>query len=203
MKNTLLSSLKLPDHASLLAIVLSWLAIVLLLKSLFFASLGVAVFALISDMMDGFLARKYGGSSFGKYIDSFLDVILYLLYPSLFIFLLGFSNVVAVIVLAIFITTGVLRLARFTAEGLEEDKGQRYYIGMPVFWNLLWLYAVVILVKRGLLFDTGWLSLDVGLLVVSWLMISSIKFPKPASYIVLLPLLTIVAVSSIAIEFLT
>lgn len=202
MKNALLSSLKLPDYASLLAIVLSWLAIVLLLKSLFFASLGVAVFALIADMMDGYLARKYGSSSFGKYIDSFLDVILYLIYPSLFLFLLGLSDIISITVLSIFIIAGVLRLARFTAEGFEEDKDQRYYKGMPVFWNLLWLYIVALLAKQRLLFDTGLLILDVGVLIVSLLMISSIKFPKPSSYTILLPLLVVAAVASIVVEFL-
>lgn len=201
MKNALLSGLKLPDYASLIALVLSWMAIVLLLKSLLFASLGIAVIALIADMMDGFLARKYGGSSIGKYIDSFLDVILYLIYPALYLFVLGFSDTVSVTMLAVFIVAGVLRLARFTAEGFEKDKDQRYYKGMPVFWNLLWLYVVVILAKHGLLFDTRWLILNVGLLVVSWLMISSIKFPKPANYTILLPLLTIVAVSSVIAEF--
>jgi len=198
MKNELLNTLKLPDYATLLALVLSWFAVVLLLKSLFFASLGVAVFALMADMMDGFLARKYGGSSFGKYIDSFLDVILYLLYPSLFLFILGLSNIISAIVLAIFITAGVLRLARFTAQGFEEDKGQRYYRGMPVFWNLLWLYIIALLFRRGL---SHWLIVDIAVIVISWLMVSTIRVPKPGSYLFLIPLLLITGVVSIVIEF--
>lgn len=199
MKNALLVNLKLPDYVSLIALVLSWLAIVLLLKSLFFASLGVAVFALVADMMDGYLARKFGASSFGKYIDSFLDVVLYIIYPALYLFSLGFSDPVSVTVLALFISSGILRLARFTADGFLEEQNQRWYVGMPVFWNLLWLFVLTVLINL-LHLQINIFILGIGLVTVSCLMISTIRFPKPGSYKILAPLLLLIAVISIFVD---
>lgn len=199
----LINQLAPPDYASLVAVLLSWAAIVLLLKNLFFASLGIAIFALIADMIDGWLARRGGVvSPFGKYIDSFVDVILYLLYPALFLYFLGLNNVISLVALGIFIAAGMLRLARFTADGFEEDENQRYYIGMPVFWNLLWLYVVFLISTRWQITGSVFFS-SLSLLAISWLMVSDIKFPKPASYAVLSPLLVLVGVCSVVIELLS
>ena len=196
----LINQLAPPDYASLLAVFLSWAAIILLLKHLFFASLGVAIFALVADMLDGWLARRGSTSPFGKYLDSFVDVILYLLYPALFLYLLGLDDAISLVTLGIFIAAGVLRLARFTADGFEEDENQRYYIGMPVFWNLLWLYVVFLVSTRWPVAEKE-LLLVAGLLLVCWLMVSSIKFPKPVGYGVLLPLLVVLALGSIILNF--
>lgn len=196
----LIHQLALPDYASFVAVALSWIAIVFLLKNLLFASLGIAIFALIADMLDGWLARRGSTSPFGKYIDSFVDAILYLLYPALFLYFLGLRDIVSLVVLGIFISAGVLRLARFTADGFEEDEKQRYYIGMPVFWNLLWLYGLFLGSMQWSIMGKEPI-LATGLLGVSWLMVSSVKFPKPASYLVLIPSLFLVAVVSLVVEF--
>lgn len=196
----IISQLALPDAVTLLAVALSWVAIVLLLKGWLFASVGIAIFALIADMLDGWLARRHGvASSLGKHIDSLVDVILYLLYPALFMFVLGLSDIFSVIVLGIFIVAGILRLARFTAQGLAEDEGRAYYIGMPVFWNLLWLYGVVLLDNWLMIGNLSYLMVPL-LLVVSWLMLAAVPWPKPGKYYVLIPLLTLAAGMSIAIE---
>lgn len=88
--------------------------------------------AAIADGLDGVVARLYGSTRVGEYVDSLADVASFSVAPAVFVFWvvkegwgLSFSTlsleVVAVIAIpAAFVAAGVVRLAMYTAYDLEE-----------------------------------------------------------------------------------
>ncbi len=106
--------------------------------------------AMLADAFDGFFARKFNKESdFGRYLDSFIDVLDYLIAPSLFLYLWGFSDWYYIPVLIIFVACGIIRLSVFNEIGnVEDDNKSLSYLGMPVFWSVLIL---------GILYTFSWL----------------------------------------------
>jgi len=100
----------------------------------FFLSFLFINIAFFLDTLDGYCARKLKiESEIGKLIDSFCDVINYLIYPALFIFkFFNFDLVINVILGSFIVVFGIIRLARFTSEGFVVKEGKNYYKGLPV-----------------------------------------------------------------------
>jgi phosphatidylserine synthase len=87
----------------------------------------------VGDHLDGVVARRFGGSDYGRFLDASFDGFTDLLFPALALSLhTGFSMLYAAPILAA-VGAGVLRLARFSAEGFADDDAHRY-AGMPVFY---------------------------------------------------------------------
>ncbi len=138
---------------------LSWVDLITLLgvfsscyaiKSALAGQLSLAIawlfIAAISDAIDGVLARKYNlVSDFGRYLDSFMDVLCYLVAPSMVLFCWGFDGLYG-LVLMLLIMCGCIRLAVFNELGnIVDDNGAPAYLGMPVFWISLIVAAAYIL----------------------------------------------------------
>ena len=122
--------LKLPDLFTFLNIFMGLLAILLTIKEeYFFASISL-LFAVAFDYFDGKIARliKREGD-FGKQLDSLADTISFGIAPAIFGFSLIQTNF-AVIVFALFLFAGVLRLARYN---IMEFSGE--FAGMPITVN--------------------------------------------------------------------
>ena len=94
-------------------------------------------FSIISDFVDGYLARKFNASSkFGKIFDLVHDFFLYLIIPVSFLSLLSL-NPIATFILIILILSGAYRLIRFFNIGTVVKDNQIFWTGMPVIYNLL------------------------------------------------------------------
>jgi len=111
----------------------------LILKQQFSFALSLLFFAMFIDAMDGILARKWGLTrDFGRYLDGFIDVLIYLTTPVLFLYQWGFHCLVYDLILICFLISGLIRLAVFNQVGnlinMKTDKLS--YWGMPVFWSL-------------------------------------------------------------------
>ena len=88
--------------------------------------------AAIADGLDGVVARLYGSTRVGEYVDSLADVASFSVAPAVFVFWvvrdgwgLSLSSlspeaVLAVGIPAAFVAAGVVRLAMYTAYDLEE-----------------------------------------------------------------------------------
>jgi CDP-diacylglycerol---serine O-phosphatidyltransferase len=107
------------------------------LTAIFFAINGnynymaIALFsAVISDYLDGKLARKLKQqNAFGKELDSLADTISFGVTPAIF----GFSLIqtpLAILAFTIFLFSGVLRLARYNIMNIHDG-----YTGMPITLN--------------------------------------------------------------------
>lgn len=190
------------DCITLLSVPLTLLAISEVLQQHLMSALALLYLAMTADALDGMLARRWQLTrNFGRYLDGFMDVLIYLLTPALILMQWGFNGA-WLLPLILMVGCGCIRLAVFNESGNlgEANNGSQSepepgsepepessadglaYQGMPVFWSLfiiaplLWLNTL------------GWLPLlvtkvllVVALMVFSYLMVRKARFFKFSS----------------------
>ncbi len=172
-----------PNSISLMALFLSWISIVILLNNRFYLSFSLILIAFIMDALDGYIARRLKKeSSFGRQLDGYVDVFVFLIYPALSFYLFfGLRDVISIIIVFIYIAAGVLRLARFNVTGFltVQNKEHLSYSGLPVFFNHLTILILLAL---------NWLPVKyfvpiayIVIILNSVLMVLKFPFPKPRS----------------------
>lgn len=161
----------------------------------------MVIVAMLLDGVDGRVARALNvQSEFGKELDSLSDIISFGVAPAFIMYVVAFQSLTpaaAWIVTAIFPICGALRLARFNvADGVPG-----YFVGLPI------PAAGGVLSTLTLFHSDIPLALMIGsTLLLSFLMISSIKYPSfkkvgiPRAAVWLVPIIVIIA-SAIAIAF--
>jgi CDP-diacylglycerol--serine O-phosphatidyltransferase len=150
--------------AGLVAVLLSFVEQWALAVALVF---GAALF----DSLDGRIARRLNvASEFGKQLDSLADLVSFGVAPATIAFLLVFthSGWSGYMLAAMFPVCGALRLARFN---ISTVKG--YYVGLPITVAGPVLSAIVFFAQH-----LPVLVHALILLVLSGLMISTVKVPK-------------------------
>ena len=89
----LLTKLSFADYITFLSLSLAFLAIILLLNNQPFWAINASLASFMFDILDGYIARlKSSFSDFGKNLDSFNDVFIYLLF-SIFLTIFYVSKV--------------------------------------------------------------------------------------------------------------
>lgn len=103
-------------------------------------ALGLLFLAVLCDAFDGVLARRFGlARDFGRYLDGFVDVFIYLIGPAALFYTMGFDAPWDLAILVAFIAAGLIRLSVFNDIGNVEvqvagQEAKLGYLGMPVFW---------------------------------------------------------------------
>jgi CDP-diacylglycerol--serine O-phosphatidyltransferase len=134
------------DLVTLSGVFVSGLSMVLALQGKLAWSLCILYLAMLSDSLDGMLARRWEMSTeFGRYLDGFVDTLDYLIAPAIILYVWGFNSVWALFVIGCVITCGFLRLSKFNQIGnVQDETGQLAYLGMPVYWlNFLLALAYI------------------------------------------------------------
>jgi CDP-diacylglycerol--serine O-phosphatidyltransferase len=112
--------------------------------------------ALICDILDGFIARRFTSySPLGADLDSLADVVSFGVAPAVLGFTLGLRTLWDVLILIYFVVCGISRLARFnvTAPSLSDRKGKvKYYEATPI------PTSVVIVAFLGVAYWQGWVD---------------------------------------------
>jgi CDP-diacylglycerol--serine O-phosphatidyltransferase len=175
------------DWFTLLGVLSSGFAIILALYGKFAYSLCFLFIAMVTDAMDGFLARSFNLlRPFGRYLDSCIDELIYLTGPSVMLYLWGFQTWYYALILGLFMISGIVRLSVFNEIGNVPREGKKMgYLGMPVFWSLFIIGFFFILswwVPKPYLFP----FLALSLLIFSYLMVYNGNFFKFKSWKVLL-----------------
>ena len=130
------------------------------------------------DALDGRVARLMRvESELGLEMDSLCDAITFCLAPAFlayvwFLKTLGFFGVV---LSSIYLLAGILRLARFNVMHTSQ---KMFFIGLPTTMAACFLTAILLNLGRfnhnpSIIFISALL-----LLILSWLMVSSVKFPS-------------------------
>ena len=132
----------------------------------------------LMDALDGRVARFMGvESELGVQLDSLCDAISFCLAPAflVYVWILKQLGIVGVIVGALFLLAGLLRLARFN---LIHAKQTIFFLGLPT--TVAGCFLTTVLLNSKLLVYNSQFIFFVALLVVilSWLMISSVRFPS-------------------------
>ena len=105
--------------------------------------------AAVCDMFDGKIARhiknrKEIEKDFGVQIDSLADVICFITIPAITLYLFGMNEIYHIIILALYVVCGIVRLAYFNVAMSDKNKAIEYYQGLPVpvsvfIFGLVWL----------------------------------------------------------------
>jgi len=166
------------DYLSLVALLFAWTSAILVVGGEVNWGIIAMFGSFLFDKLDGYYARKHDvASSFGRQIDSFIDVFAYLVTGALVYHVaLSPHPVLSVVVGFAIIAFGGLRLVRHASEGFGEDDGTSYYVG----YTVVHVNFVVLLTYYLDLFVAGWNGwlAAVPILVVCPLMVSGYRSYK-------------------------
>lgn len=186
MRYPFICRLSLPDCLTLTGMVIALGGIGTALSGAVWLSISLLYLAMLADALDGKLARWLGCERpFGRYLDGFCDLLLYLVAPALIFYLSGYRG--GAFFLVLMVVCGALRLSRFNESGNITHNAALAYLGMPVFWSLFILSGWSLLALFLPPPVCGWL-LSVALTLFSLAMILDRPFPKFSSLITLVPL---------------
>ena len=152
------------------------------IEALYQAAIAIC-FAFFFDLADGRVARlTKTQSELGMQLDSLADVISFGAAPALLVYKWGLTRfgLFGVFIAFVFCGAGALRLARFNVLSMQHDSGKpgKFIIGLPVPVAAAVLVSIVVLNHQlgGSFVRAGQASLAVLVLVLSYLMVSRIRF---------------------------
>ncbi len=108
-------------------------------------SLSLILIGLLADGLDGIVARKFGKSSIGDYLESMADMTSMVVAPAVFIFVVYsdelyteiLRNIWLFVAVGLFLFFGIVRLASFSTM-----KEKNIYIGLPASASAIILLAL-------------------------------------------------------------
>lgn len=144
-------------------------------------AVGLMMIAAALDVLDGRVARKWGGSGMGAELDNLADVISFGVAPAFFFLvwgtIAGGPGFLPVMAAGAVLLAAIVRLARFSCQAPGTD----YFTGLPSPFGAMAVVTIVLLDPPALV--------GVGaVLIVAWLMVSRMEYPKPKgrkAYVVL------------------
>lgn len=193
--------IQIPDYFSLTGLLFSWVSIIFIISNEPNKAIIAMLGAFLFDLLDGFYARKFRlESTYGRQLDSFVDIFTYLLFSSLFFFrYLAPNQLIGIIIGFIIVLFGILRLIRFNKEGILTSKGRNFYRGITVVHTSLAILIFYFL-SRLTSFWNPWLS-TILILIISPLMTSNIKSYKIKSWLFFGIVLLILLLSSLFLDY--
>lgn len=159
------------NMCSFFAIILGIASLLLIIRWEYFIGFNFILLWVIFDMLDGYFARKYNTTStFWKILDSFADMLLYVLSVVFLYFSIHSITLLGIIIVIGFLFTSIYRLAYFFEWGFMKKWDNIYYIWMPVYFHLI-LFQIILVSENAVL---QWISF----FIFSFLMISNLLFRK-------------------------
>ena len=152
-------------------------SIILTAKGDLFSAAYFIFLGALMDALDGRLARLIGVTSdIGVQLDSLSDAISFCLAPAVLIYFwqLKKLGVIGIVVAALFLLAGLLRLARFN---VIHDTQTIFFLGLPTTIAGCFLTTVFLNLGRNEYKDLGLFFLVALALTLAGLMVSSISFP--------------------------
>ncbi len=146
--------------------------------------------AMLVDSLDREFAKALKMERlFGRFLDGFIDLLVYIIAPAVFFYYFGFERVHIVWMLLLYGACGVVRLSVYDQVGdIKLDKNKLAYMGMPVYWS-----HVIAAVFYGLSYiwkgDAVVFTAGAVMLIYAFLMVLNRPFPqiksKPYMYVIL------------------
>ncbi|HHQ4308521.1 TPA: CDP-alcohol phosphatidyltransferase family protein [Serratia fonticola] len=176
-KSPFLIRLNSADCITLVGLLFSAVAMGCALHKQLLLSVAWLFLAMLVDALDGIWARRNKlVRAFGRYLDGFMDQLIYLISPAVVFYLSGFDGYWSLFLL-LMMACGSIRLSVFNDVGNIEGNRGLSYPGMPVFWSLFILGAYLLL-RLVLPPLPGYLLLSVALLMFSIAMLWRRPFYK-------------------------
>ncbi len=147
------------------------------IRGTFESAAALVIVAAVLDALDGRIARLTNSTSdFGEEYDSLADLVSFGVAPAVLAYSWGLADFGRVGWMAsfLFVVCGSMRLARFNIQTKITDK--RYFVGLPIPAAAATIVTLVLATPDRLV-DRVWMSgLLVLTVVVSYLMISTIRY---------------------------
>ncbi len=162
-KKHLIKRLALADYVTGLSIILIVNAFWLAWNNQLYLAVCLAFISMFLDYLDGRLARRFGGSPYGKVLDTLYDMLGWVLFPSLLANIQADWTWWSLAITTTYCLFAALRLSRFTVEGYVETN-KKYYTGLPVSYSR---YALLVVFVMGAKFSALILAVMIPLMVSS------------------------------------
>ena len=171
------------------------LAVYFALGDHLYFSFGFALMAMFFDSIDGYLARRLKAESrTGAILDTVADIVVYLIYPAVvFYYVFEIGSPIGLLLIGIFVSSGIYRLLRFSAIGFLIINEKKYYSGMPVFFS----HFMIIMMMLINTYNQQFIQIigPILLVIISALMVTKYKFIKPQGIYLLISLFIILVAS--------
>lgn len=192
MGENILKLIKPADIITLISALLGFGSIIMTGSGQFDGALILILIAVIADAADGAVARYSGYGVLGANLDSLADAVSFGVAPAVAVYFY-LHSIWAVAWAGLFLSCGILRLARFNVAGKKDG-----FEGIPITSGGF-IVALFLLVEES--FPYAGLMLIFLLIIVSLLMVSTISYPKLKNPAVLAPL-GLVLIFDIAVYYL-
>ena len=154
----------------------------------------VILIACFFDILDWYLARKYNSkSTLWKVLDSFSDVLIYLL-PLILIYLNIYDfSYLFLFTSSLLIFSGLFRLSFFTENWLKIINNKKYYIWLPVYF--LFILNII------LFFEANVFVINIFIIIFSFLMVLDTNIRKANFLISILYLISLFIFSYLFLQW--
>lgn len=136
--------------------------------------------SVLLDGFDGTVARlTKTESNFGVQLDSLVDAVTFGLVTSVLIYMWGFQNTnppIGKVIGFVFLSAGVIRLARFNVLKEANAQSSNVFVGLPIPLGALAIASVVLVFETPLEDQSHITIFAFYVLLVSLLMVSSIRY---------------------------
>ena len=158
----------LPDIFTITNGTLGFLAIYFILIGDLLLASRIVFLCIFFDSFDGFLARRNNNcAEFGRSLDSLSDIISFGIVPSFIFINYGNNSLLSLLLGAIYVISGLLRLSRFNAIDSEE------YFGLPITIGAIFITLLFIL-------EIPFYLYSILVILTSVLFISNFKVKRPS-----------------------
>jgi len=166
--------LSVADVVSLTNAILGFLAILMIFSHEMRLAFSFILLALLADGLDGIIARKTRKGELGEYLEAMADMISLGIAPAFFVYNTYHSvvsdhlyyHILLVVVLIIFLSLGIIRLASF-----HIIKEENFFVGLPASASTIFILILSFL-------SIEFMYILPFIVIVSIVMISPIHFPK-------------------------
>ena len=186
MQKSMLRILSLADLLSISNGLFGFFSIIILLSNTvsdislrIHISFSLILLGLLADGLDGIVARRFGKSEIGEYLESMADVTTLVIAPSIFVYFIYLElvtiniskHIYLLFAIFLFVFFGFVRLASFSI--MKEKK---LFVGLPASVS-----TIIILVLSYVKIE--FLLILPAVVIIGAAMASNLTFPKPNRYI--------------------
>ncbi len=172
LKTKHLQELKLADYITILGLNSAIFSIFFSLSGQFFLAFFLIFLQLFFDILDGKIARKFGGSTLGLFLDSFADYTS-IIATGIFVYNITNGGIIFFISFSLYTIFSAIRLSYFT---YRFQNNETDFIGVPTTFTTVFL-SILFLINYYFHFLNN-LWTPILFLFFGYLMISDLKIKK-------------------------
>ncbi|MCK4766638.1 MAG: CDP-diacylglycerol--serine O-phosphatidyltransferase [Candidatus Aminicenantes bacterium] len=170
----------LPSIFTILSLLFGYLALGLIIKGNFPRAIFFITGSVILDGFDGTVARlTKTESNFGVQLDSLVDAVTFGLVTAIMIYLWGFQETypqMGKVVGFIFLSAGIIRLARFNVLKEADAVPSNIFVGLPIPLAALSICSFILMLGEPLKNTTDLILFAIFVVLIAIMMISNVKY---------------------------